>query len=812
MPTIYSRYSPVPVTISQSYEKSTSRDQNGDLKQISFPNQWGSQTTSFSCSGWMSLAAESGIFLNTPGYVDASGVRVNSIFAQKYYRINSNGQIAALYPGTSGALLYKQTDDSIGTIPTFVFNTGINKLTYPNSTINRPFYVSKGTDPTKTTYEISQYSQLELVPQMTFSSEGGSFTTPAEVRITGANFFTSNITIGSGGDGYKNTILTHQGAGLPAAWMQADYLKADGAIWHRYPKRAIRIESDRIIFYGAKPSWALVGSTTDYDDFDLAALEKEIGSSDTIAVISAETLQTEYVKAAVTITFPAQDSDPNTSFVSPFDTITITEPADPTTGTPAQQFTGYALKICPNSTLVSQTETFTKGYAFSVKKGAYLTMQLGPDATGPWSCDNNGNSPYTFKPSTLNSISIRPNTHTAFNMLAENIDFLIYGKTTTPSDNYIPSIFGLNENNVPSGLIPGFMVDANIPNAVSGSVASGVFYTKYLDRAKTIPTGYYIDETPKVCINTKNAYSISSIASGLGYLRNYANLTVSGTIFSNNVLAEEIYLTPKPNIDGTGKYVANALLTVNSAGQIISRQPKTNPVVPKSPINLDVLISGNNEFTLKWDSPDNGGSEIVNYIIEFSANSGNTWTELPIEQILRGKNNQNSCTVIGLQISITYIFRVRAQNGIGIGEPSSNSSPVMSDITLSQCPKNLSKERIFNDTTSYITLSWSAPDSQGSSAISGYLIEESDNYGGTWTYYNDFNTLINTHSETIYGLNKELNYLYRISAINTQGQSTYNFIYSTGNIIEEVIDQTQTDDVLSNWDFGSILFTGVCQQ
>jgi hypothetical protein len=839
MSSIYLRYSPVPVVISQSYEQDGFRNELGELITINFPNQWGSYTTSFATSGWISLAATSGIFLNTAGYVDASGLRVNSMLAQTYNRINSSGEIIPLYGGSNGGLLYKQTNDVVNTIPDFVYNTGINKLTNPNGAVGYPFYVSPGNDPSNPTKEIAQFTRLQLIPQTIVTSEdGASITKSAEVNISGADFFTSNITIGTGGSEYKNAILTHQGPDLPAEWIKVDYLKADGALWNRYPKRAVRIEKDRIIFYNEKPKWAILCDDDDYDNFDLETLKKEFGNNDTVQIIFAETLAIKYVKPALNITFPFVNRDPDTSSFSPlFDEgIPIEEPANPAFDIPAKTYQGYGLYVCPSTSQTTssveeevptdQEETsvgaaeqvnvteFKNGYAFSVKKGAYLTMQIGPDAVGDWSCADFPANGYKFKPSTVNTISIRPDIHTSFNALAENIDFVIYGKYSPDYDNYEADVFGLNANNIPSGLTPAFMVDANISNAVIGTIGSGVIFEKYLDRAKTIPSGYFVDETPKVCINTNKPYIISSIVSGLNFLSNYSSLTISGVTFSNSILTEEIYLTPKPSIDNSGKYIANALLTLNAAGQIISRQPRKNPTIPDKPTDVEILIIGNNEFSIKWVDGEDGGSTIVNYLIEFSANNGNTWTEVPSDKILKGSNNQKSSTIIGLETSVLYLFRVKAQNSVGFSSASLPSSPVQSNNSVPQSPKDFTYTRFFGENSSEIQLSWREPDSQGLTQISGYIIEESDNNGISWVYYNSPSSLIVNTSEMIYGLTNELNYLYRISAINDSGQGTFNFIYSTGNVIVETAEEEEevkkSEDVLSNWDFGSILFTGVC--
>ena len=444
-------------------------------------------------------------------------------------------------------------------------------------------------------------------------------------------------------------------------------------------------------------------------------------------------------------------------------------------------------------------------------------MQLEPDATSRWGCgagpfnDPNSN---TFKPNTLNHISTRPNTSTSFNMLAENIDFSIYGYRSTTSGNYDANLFSLDSSGNNKGLIPAFLIDSNIDNAVSGSMSSGVFLTGYLDRAKLLPTGYYIDESPKVCINTRTPYVIASISNKTAgnLLSSYSSLTVNGSTYTDSLITKELYVTPKPGIAVSSEYVVNALLTINAAGKIISRKPTINPTAPPSPTNVSLLVSGHKEFSISWTQSSDGGKKIINYIIESSMNGGGTWTTVSTDKILRGMSSQTSCTIIGQEPSINYSFRVSAQNAIGISNPSEASVSMTSNGNVPQCPKNMVQTRTFGESTSDIALSWTAPAEYGSTAVSGYVIQESENDGISWVNYNNTSdTLITDREyETIYGLSNNIDYLYRVYAINDSGQSTYAFVRSSGNsLLEEEVDEA-IKDVLSNWDFGSILFTGVC--
>jgi hypothetical protein len=70
---------------------------------------------------------------------------------------------------------------------------------------------------------------------------------------------------------------------------------------------------------------------------------------------------------------------------------------------------------------------------------------------------------------------------------------------------------------------------------------------------------------------------------------------------------------------------------------------------------------------LSWTVPSsNGGSAITDYVVEYSSDSGTTWTTFS-----DGTSTTTSATVTGLGHSTTYTFRVSAVNTIGTGNASS---------------------------------------------------------------------------------------------------------------------------------------------
>jgi hypothetical protein len=813
----------------------------GDKKiDGTYYNVLGAQNAQLAASGYMWLAAKSGVVLVSEGFVDVSGFRAKNLQFQDSYRIDVSGNIIDAYPGPTGAILFKYDQSTVSGIPDdkLLYDTEKSMITMPGYSYGA-LYVSSGTADNPDTHELASFTPVSFVPAITEAGEEGEEDTelsPAQVVIDATTIIKKDIQIYPNFDSYAGSILTHQGADTPAKWSEANYLEAEGVSWNRFPKRPVLIQDGRIIFYTEEPAWAQDWQDLPTGDEGIAILEAEFGTgNDTIELINLITRDIANVKFASEIRYILdQISDPAVEPELPgpaFEEISFVDPD----GDPDAVLTGIAVYICPGSPQwktragADVDEVYIgNGYAFSVTKGGYMDMQISPLAIDSFSCDTDTGDTFKFKPSTLNSISIRPETHTAFNMLGENIDFVVYGKRDTLYGNYT-EIFDRGDDNLPVGLIPALRIDANATNAASGNATSGVFFTKFLDREKVTPSGWSYDTRSKITINTNNPYIVSSLPTGVstiegvavtGYIHHYADLTINASLYSQEIISEDIYLKPKPLTDGSGKYITNALLTLDSNGKIVSRVPKGNAILPDAPRNI-VLSQGNglgnSEISILWSAPlSDGNSEIIKYIIEFTINDSEEWTELPTGNYLLSRANElvKEASILGLNPLMSYKFRVAAQNSIGIG-PFSEASDLftLAASSVPKSPLNFSANRIFDDTAySDIELSWSAND-QGVSEILGYTIQESDDGGNTWYNYNTYSNLIDSTTETISGTESLTDFYYRISAWNASGQSAYAYVYASGNYNPETdpdVAEENLAEQLSNWDFGTILFTGVC--
>lgn len=183
--------------------------------------------------------------------------------------------------------------------------------------------------------------------------------------------------------------------------------------------------------------------------------------------------------------------------------------------------------------------------------------------------------------------------------------------------------------------------------------------------------------------------------------------------------------------------------------------------VPSSPGNL-AAAPLNASVKLTWTAPvSNGGAAITDYVVQFAASSN-----APIwSTFADGVSTTLGATVTGLVNGTTYMFRVAAVNGVGVGSYASalTTTPVAGAVPTE--PRSL---YVTAGRTS-ASLSWIAPLNSGTSAITDYVIEYSTNSGSTWTRYADAVSTALTASLT--GLTGNTTYQLRVSALNASGLS-----------------------------------------
>ena len=160
-------------------------------------------------------------------------------------------------------------------------------------------------------------------------------------------------------------------------------------------------------------------------------------------------------------------------------------------------------------------------------------------------------------------------------------------------------------------------------------------------------------------------------------------------------------------LDNGTSYSVTVVAT-NAAGDSVassssSATPHTTPDAPDAP---DVTVA-NQSLVVNWTAPaSDGGAEITEYLV--TATAGSTVKTCTTSLL--------TCTVTGLTNGTEYSVTVSATNAAG---SSSESSPTLSTpSTMPGAPTNVAPSRALDT----ITVTWSAPASNGGDAITGYTV------------------------------------------------------------------------------------------
>ncbi|QLH07035.1 fibronectin type III domain-containing protein [Nitrosopumilus ureiphilus] len=205
-------------------------------------------------------------------------------------------------------------------------------------------------------------------------------------------------------------------------------------------------------------------------------------------------------------------------------------------------------------------------------------------------------------------------------------------------------------------------------------------------------------------------------------------------------------------VTGTGHRTAASYDGSSSQAPLLNIQYTQDLTVPGTPTNLSAT-PGNSQVSLSWTAPtDDGGSAILNYVVEYSTDNFGTFTTL-------------TSTTIALNISDLingqqYQFRVYAENSVGRSNVSNTASATPSAPPSS--PTSLTATR----GNSQVSLSWNTPSDDGGFAITDYIIQFSIDEINWTTFADGINTAT---SATVTGLTNGQQYSFRVSAVNSVG-------------------------------------------
>ena len=219
---------------------------------------------------------------------------------------------------------------------------------------------------------------------------------------------------------------------------------------------------------------------------------------------------------------------------------------------------------------------------------------------------------------------------------------------------------------------------------------------------------------------------------------------------------------------GTSRHYRVSAINANGTGphsNVAQATTDGDTTVPGAPTSLTPTANGSTEIHLSWTAPsDTGSSAVTGYRIEVSSDAGTNWSDLVSNTTSTATTYEHS----GLPAGSTRHYRVSAINAQGTGSPSSIAQATTDEATTSTVPGAPTNLTAAADGSTTIRLSWAAPTDIGSSAITGYRIEVSNDGGVNWGDLTaNTNSTVTTYRHT--GLQPGSTRHYRVSAINAAG-------------------------------------------
>ena len=262
----------------------------------------------------------------------------------------------------------------------------------------------------------------------------------------------------------------------------------------------------------------------------------------------------------------------------------------------------------------------------------------------------------------------------------------------------------------------------------------------------------------------------SSTASTVG-LATVAPVQVSGSVVT---LTLDTAVPPGDTVtvDYTAPTGMGAMPLRDTAGNAVEAlDDHAVPNVPGAPASLNAT-AGDAQVTLAWTAPaSDGGSAVTGYEYRYKTTGEfpDEWTDVPDgSDSGTDRSDERSYTVTGLDNGVLHTFEVRAVNVVGDGATASATS---TPVTVPGPPASL------NATAgdAQVTLDWTAPASDGGSAVTGYeyRYKTTGEFPDEWTNVPDGSDSGTDRSDetsyTVTGLDNGVLHTFQLRAVNAVG-------------------------------------------
>ena len=201
----------------------------------------------------------------------------------------------------------------------------------------------------------------------------------------------------------------------------------------------------------------------------------------------------------------------------------------------------------------------------------------------------------------------------------------------------------------------------------------------------------------------------------------------------------------------------------NGAGPPSNQDTRTYDA--PSTINEIRTTLGDGSITLEWDTPASNGRRITHYqYAVIGVREGESPHTVVAPRTLPGSTGDTtSVTLTGLTNGMPHSVALGAVNAVGTGSPNWTEDVV--PATGAAAPTDLAAE----PGDGSVTLSWTAPASDGGSPVTGYSYQQKEGTGnyGTWT--EAAATAVETTEHTVTGLTNGTVHTFRVRAETSAG-------------------------------------------
>lgn len=192
---------------------------------------------------------------------------------------------------------------------------------------------------------------------------------------------------------------------------------------------------------------------------------------------------------------------------------------------------------------------------------------------------------------------------------------------------------------------------------------------------------------------------------------------------------------------------------------------------PSAPTAFSVQVAGPDSVVVDFNPPSStGGSAVTGYQIEHATNSKFTG------KTILAVSSSAAVTIGGLTPGLTYYFRVAAKNAVTTKAGSTSVYTSVISLVTTSAPSAPLNPAISNITPISFDLAWGTPASDGGSAVTSYVVQYTH---GAADFSGDFTTVNAASSPlSITGLLPGTDYIARIAAVNSAGQSPWSAVAS----------------------------------